>query len=50
MRSEKEIRELLVILQAFNSQEKAIIALKWVLGEYPPTVPETITPAPAAGN
>lgn len=39
MRTETEIRQMLVILEAFNSKgkhEDEMTALKWVLSEYPP--------------
>ena len=39
IRSEAEIRQMLKILEAFNSNgvhDTGIMALRWTLGEYPP--------------
>jgi hypothetical protein len=46
MKSESEIRQMVAILEAFSGTPsdkrgrhvREIIALKWVLGEYPPAV------------
>jgi hypothetical protein len=36
MKTEVEIREMLVVVDAFGSEEPASNVLRWVLDEYPP--------------
>lgn len=47
MKTEQEIRQMLVILRAFNRDgvhDGEITALLWALGEYPPTAPDHTEP------
>jgi hypothetical protein len=41
MKSEREIREMLVIIDALGSPETPANVLRWVLNEYPGTVNST---------